>query len=247
VKRECILKTALVTGATSAIGLKICHMLARQGYFIYLHYNTNEDRAFKLQEELEKSYKIKSVPIKADLSSEEGTEKLISQVSSSVHVFIYNCGAPHYGLLTDFTEKSIQSTIQLNLTSAISLTKALVPVMIQKKSGKIVLISSVWGEVGAACETVYSAAKGGLNTFVKAISKELAPSNIQVNSVSPGVISTPMMEQFSESEKREIAEDIPAGRFGEPEEVAHAVEFLISDKSNYVSGHILSVNGSWFT
>lgn len=222
-------------------------MLARQGYFIYLHYNTNEDRAFKLQEELEKTYKIKSLPIKADLSSEEGTEKLISQVSSSVHVFIYNCGAPHYGLLTDFTEKSIQSTIQLNLTSAISLTKALVPVMIQKKSGKIVMISSVWGEVGAACETVYSAAKGGLNTFVKAISKELAPSNIQVNSVSPGVISTPMMEQFSESEKREIAEDIPAGRFGEPEEVAQAVEFLISDKSNYVSGHILSVNGSWFT
>lgn len=92
------------------------------------------------------------------------------------------------------------------------------------------MISSVWGEVGAACETVYSAAKGGLNAFVKALSKEVAPSQIQVNCVSPGVIATPMLNQFSEEEKRELAEDIPAGRFGEPDEVAHAVEFLISKK-----------------
>jgi 3-oxoacyl-[acyl-carrier protein] reductase len=241
------LKTALVTGATGAIGSKICHMLASQGYFLYLHYNSKKDTAIKLQKELEKLYKSKSETISADLSQPEGPKNLMKQIPSSLDALIYNCGNQHYGLLTDFTDESINETMQLHLLSAISVTKSAVPAMVQKKAGKIIMISSVWGEVGAACETVYSAAKGGLNAFVKALSKELAPSRIQVNSVSPGVISTPMLDQFSEAEKLELAEDIPAGRFGEPEEIAHAVEFLLSEKADYISGHILSVNGSWFT
>jgi 3-oxoacyl-[acyl-carrier protein] reductase len=241
------LKTALVTGATGAIGSKICHMLANQGYFLYLHYNSKEDAALKLQNELEKLYKIKSKTISSDLSKPEGPKNLMEQIPSSLDALIYNCGNQHYGLLTDFTDESINETMQLHLLSAISVTKSAVPAMVQKKAGKIIMISSVWGEVGAACETVYSAAKGGLNAFVKALSKELAPSRIQVNSVSPGVISTPMLDQFSETEKLELAADIPAGRFGEPEEIAHAVEFLLSEKADYISGHILSVNGSWFT
>jgi 3-oxoacyl-[acyl-carrier protein] reductase len=241
------LKTALVTGATGAIGSKICHMLANQGYFLYLHYNSKEDAALKLQNELERLYKIKSETISSDLSKPEGPKNLMEQIPSSLDALIYNCGNQHYGLLTDFTDESINETMQLHLLSAISVTKSAVPAMVQKKAGKIIMISSVWGEVGAACETVYSAAKGGLNAFVKALSKELAPSRIQVNSVSPGVISTPMLDQFSETEKLELAADIPAGRFGEPEEIAHAVEFLLSEKADYISGHILSVNGSWFT
>ncbi|MCM3717093.1 elongation factor P 5-aminopentanone reductase [Fictibacillus phosphorivorans] len=241
------MKTALVTGATGAIGVKICEMLASQGFYIYIHYNKNRDAAVKLQGELETRYQVKSTIVSADLSRPEGPQHLLKQLSAPIDILIYNCGAQHYGLLTDFTDQSINETMQLHLLSAISVTRSVVPAMIRKKAGKVVMISSVWGEVGAACETVYSAAKGGLNSFVKALSKELAPSGIQVNSVSPGVIATPMLDSFSEMEKSELESDIPAGRFGEPDEVAHAVEFLISTKADYISGHILSMNGSWFT
>ncbi|MFG6495311.1 SDR family oxidoreductase [Fictibacillus sp. UD] len=241
------MKKVLITGATGAIGNKISHMLASQGFQLFLHYHSNEAAAKKLQNELIKTYNSHVSIVSADLSHSEGPQHLLSQIQEPIDVFVYNCGASHYGLLTDFTERSIAETMQLHLLSAISLSKALIPSMIQKKSGKIIMISSVWGEVGAACETVYSAAKGGLNAFVKALSKEVAPSQIQVNCVSPGVIATPMLNQFSEEEKRELAEDIPAGRFGEPDEVAHAVEFLISNKSDYISGHVLSINGSWYT
>ncbi|WP_137789608.1 SDR family NAD(P)-dependent oxidoreductase [Bacillus sp. E(2018)] len=241
------MNNALVTGASGAIGTEISHMLASKGFRLYLHYNTNLTAVKSLQNELKKKYEVPVFIVCADLSKAGGSEVLWNQIQSPLDVFVYNCGSAHFGLLTDFTEKSITETMQLNLLSAISLTKAIVPDMIQKKSGKIIMISSVWGEVGAACETVYSAAKGGLNTFVKALSKELAPSHIQVNGISPGVISTPMMDQFTEEEKRHLADDIPAGRFGEPREVAHAVEFLMSEKADYISGHILSINGSWFT
>jgi 3-oxoacyl-[acyl-carrier protein] reductase len=241
------LKNALVTGASGAIGSEISHMLASNGCGLYLHYNTNLSAAEKLQKELKDKYGVPVFIVSADLSKAEGPKALLTQIQEPIDVFVFNCGSAQFGLLTDFTEQSITETMQLHLLSAISLTKAIVPNMIQKKSGKIVMISSVWGEVGAACETVYSAAKGGLNTFVKALSKELAPSHIQVNGVSPGVISTPMMDQFSDEEKRMLTEDIPAGRFGEPREVAHAVEFLMSEKADYISGHILSINGSWFT
>ncbi|MED1865614.1 SDR family NAD(P)-dependent oxidoreductase [Fictibacillus nanhaiensis] len=241
------MKNALVTGASGAIGSEISHMLASHGFSLYLHYNTNISAAEKLESELKDKYGVPVFIVSADLSTAEGPKALWTQIQEPIDVFIYNCGSSQFGLLTDFTEKSITETMQLHLLSAISLTKAIVPKMIQKKSGKIIMISSVWGEVGAACETVYSAAKGGLNTFVKALSKELAPSHIQVNGVSPGVIRTPMMDQFSDDEKRLIAEEIPAGRFGEPREIAHAVEFLMSEKADYISGHILSINGSWFT
>lgn len=241
------LKNALVTGASGAIGSEISHMLASNGFRLYLHYNTNQNAAAKLQKELKDKYGVPVSMVCADLSKAGGSEDLWNQIQVPLDVFVYNSGSAHFGLLTDFTEESITETMQLNLLSAISLSKAIVPSMIQKKSGKIIMITSVWGEVGAACETVYSAAKGGLNTFVKALSKELAPSHIQVNGISPGVISTPMMDQFTDEEKRSLADDIPAGRFGEPREVAHAVEFLMSEKADYISGHILSINGSWFT
>ncbi|MGM0803457.1 MAG: elongation factor P 5-aminopentanone reductase [Bacillota bacterium] len=241
------MKNALVTGASGAIGSEISHMLASNGFRMYLHYNTNRSAAEKLQNELKDKYDVPVFIVSADLSKADGPKALWSKIKEPIDVFVYNSGSAHFGLLTDFTEESITETMQLNLLSAISLSKAIVPNMIQKKSGKIIMITSVWGEVGAACETVYSAAKGGLNTFVKALSKELAPSHIQVNGISPGVISTPMMDQFTDEEKRSLADDIPAGRFGEPREVAHAVEFLMSEKADYISGHILSINGSWFT
>ncbi|MBY6036026.1 SDR family oxidoreductase [Fictibacillus nanhaiensis] len=241
------MKTALVTGATGSIGAQISHMLARKGFSLFLHYNKNEEYALKLKNELEFSYNVTCLLVSADLSKPDGPLELLKKIPSVVDAFIYNCGSGHYGLLTDFTDESINETIQLNLLSAITISKSIIPGMVQKKAGKIVMISSVWGQVGASCETVYSAAKGGLDAFMKALAKEVAPSHIQVNSVAPGVIDTGMLDHFSETEKANLTEDIPAGRFGNPEEVAYAVEFLLSEKADYISGHILSVNGSWFT
>jgi 3-oxoacyl-[acyl-carrier protein] reductase len=247
VKVGIILKTALVTGATGAIGMELCHMLAKKGYFLFIHYNRNEKKAKSIQKEIFDLYEAESLLVSADLSKNDGPELLCKQLTNKIDVFIYNCGKTHYGLLTDFTNESIQETIQLHLTSAIEISKFLIPDMVQKKSGKMIMISSVWGEVGAACETVYSSAKGGLNSFVKALSKELAPSHISVNCISPGIIDTPMLNQFTKAEKQELTLEIPAGRLGRPEEIAHAAEFLMSEKAAYISGHILSINGSWFT
>jgi 3-oxoacyl-[acyl-carrier protein] reductase len=241
------LKTALVTGSTGAIGTEICRMLAKQGYFLFMHYNSNKEKALALKKEIFESYDTNGEIICADLAKMDGPAILFKQLTRKIDVLIYNCGNSQYGLITDFSYQSIQETIQLHLTSAIEISKLVVPGMTKQKAGKIIMVSSVWGEVGAACETVYSAAKGGLNTFVKSLAKELAPSQINVNGISPGIIETPMMDLFSETEKQELADDIPAGRFGRPEEVAHAAEFLMSEKASYISGHILSINGSWFT
>ena len=119
--------------------------------------------------------------------------------------------------------------------------------MIHQKSGKILNISSIWGNVGASCEVAYSACKGGINSFTRALAKELAPSNIQVNSIACGVIDTEMNACFSKEERAQLAEEIPAGRFGEPEEVADLVSFLVSPNASYITGEVISINGGLHT
>ena len=118
--------------------------------------------------------------------------------------------------------------------------------MIANKRGNIVVISSIWGLTGASCEVVYSMVKGGQNAFVKALAKELAPSGIRVNAVAPGAIDTDMLRRFSEEELQSIANDIPIGRIGKPDEVAKTVSFLVSDAASYITGQIISVNGGWY-
>lgn len=236
-------KWALITGASGGIGQAIAKSLADDGFNLFLHYHQNEDAVKKLANSLSVQCKL----ISADLSSPSGFETLTNSLTNEVDVLILNAGQSYVGLVTDISDGEVQKMVQLHITSPYLLTKHLIPSMIRKKAGKIIVISSIWGTVGASCEVLYSMVKGGQNTFVKALAKELAPSGINVNGIAPGTIETNMLNSFSEEDKQIILDEIPMGRFGKPEEIAHAVAFLISDKASYINGEILNINGAWYT
>ncbi|WP_261132955.1 elongation factor P 5-aminopentanone reductase [Bacillus sp. Marseille-Q3570] len=235
---------ALVTGASGEIGQAIARELASQGYNLYLHYYQNKEAVEKLQMELASSIECKL--LNANLAVPEGPGILTEQIKTPVDVLVYNCGSSHTGLITDVSQKELDGMVQLQLKSPFQLIQQLLPLMIERKKGSIVMITSIWGQTGASCEVLYSMVKGGMNTMVKALSKELAPSGIRVNAVAPGIIATKMNEHLSDEEMEAISEEIPIGRFGFPAEVSDAVGYLVSKKSSYVTGHILPVNGAWY-
>ncbi|RSL33226.1 SDR family oxidoreductase [Salibacterium salarium] len=234
----------LITGASGAIGGAIALSLAKEGNSLFLHYNRSEQKVVELKAQCE-ALGVKADIIQSDLSKRDGVECLLGQLHSPIETLVYNCGTQNYGFYQDNTDDELYELAHIHLLNAMRLTKKLVKPMISQKNGQIVMISSIWGERGAALEVAYSAMKGGLNTFVKALAKETAPSNIRVNAVAPGVIETPMMEDFSEDVRVRLHEDIPAGRLGTADEVADAVTFLISEKARYINGHILDINGGW--
>ncbi|KAA0547874.1 SDR family oxidoreductase [Bacillus sp. BGMRC 2118] len=237
-------KTALLTGASGGIGRAIAFQLLNQGYKLYLHYHKNskhiEDFAYKYGNE-------RVTLVGADLSRSDGVQKLLSQIHDPIDDLILNSGNSYYGLMTDMTETEVTDMVQLHSTSPFMLTQTLLPSMVKKKAGNIIVITSVWGDVGASCEVLYSMLKGGQNTFVKALAKEVAPSNIRVNGIAPGAINTNMLSNLGEEDKHLLEQDIPMGRMGDPKEVANVVTFLLSDQASYINGHILSVNGAWYT
>ncbi|HHW38942.1 MAG TPA: SDR family oxidoreductase [Bacillales bacterium] len=237
-------KWALITGASGGIGQAIARTLAEEGgYNLYLHYHQNERGVHQLAASLSVQTKF----IRADLSSVDGFYQLTEALTHSVDVLILNAGLSHVGLITDVSDVEVQKMVQLHITSPFLIAKHIIPSMVRKKYGKIIVISSIWGSVGASCEVLYSTVKGGQNTFVKALAKELAPSGINVNGIAPGTIDTNMLTYFSDEAKQAILDEIPMGRFGRPEEIGHAVAFLISEKSSYINGEILNINGAWFT
>jgi 3-oxoacyl-[acyl-carrier protein] reductase len=237
------MKYALITGASGGIGRSIAKQLAAEGYGLFLHYHQNRHSLELLMSEVPcKDAHL----IQADLSAIDGVETLLSQLHQPIDVLVHNCGNSYYGLVTDMSDELIEKMVQLHITSPFLLTKKLLPHMISKKSGNIIVISSIWGLTGASCEVLYSMVKGGQNTFVKALAKELAPSGIRVNAVAPGAIDTNMLRQFNEEELNQLADEIPMGRIGTPDEVAKAVSFLISEHASYITGQILSVNGGWY-
>ncbi len=181
----------------------------------------------------------------ADVSSEEDVKKLFETARSygGADVLVNNAGVSYIGLLQDMSADEIKRVLDINLTGAILCSREAAKQMIPKKSGCIINIASMWGEVGASCEAVYSASKAGLIGFTKALAKELGPSGIRVNCVSPGVIKTDMNKELTEETLAELSEDTPLLRLGSPEEVAKAAAFLASEESSFITGQVLSVNG----
>ncbi|MFV8827213.1 elongation factor P 5-aminopentanone reductase [Alkalihalobacterium sp. APHAB7] len=238
-------QTCLITGASGDIGAAIAEKMAARGFSLYLHYYKNE-KGIKKTANICRTFGVNVQIVNADLSEKNSVNHLVNQITEPIDVLIHNSGSSYYGLLTDMTDKEIEKSIQLHLTSPIQLTKALLPPMIRKQNGAIIVISSIWGLTGASCEVIYSAVKGGLNSFVKALAKELGPTTIRVNAVAPGAIKTNMLSSFSEKEMEQLEEDIPMGRLGTPAEVANAVSFLSSNEASYINGQILSVNGAWY-
>ena len=238
-------KAALITGASGGIGFSIAEKLANEGYSLYLHFNKNTQAADKLKVRLgDKKSSVKWV--QADLSLLDGVSSLLDQINEEIDVIIHNSGKSHFGLITDICTEQVQEMVQLHVTSPFLITKALLPKMIENKRGNIVVISSIWGLTGASCEVLYSTVKGAQNTFVKALAKEVAPSGIRVNGIAPGAIDTNMLNDFSREEIVQLSNEIPLGRIGVPHEIAEAVAFLISSRSSYITGQILSVNGGLY-
>ncbi|WP_018922491.1 elongation factor P 5-aminopentanone reductase [Salsuginibacillus kocurii] len=237
-------KWVLVTGASGGVGQAVARTFAKEGNSLLLHYNQNEKKVRFLLDEC-KAMGVEALPIQADLSSERGLEKLLEEIHVNVHTVVHTGGTSPYGLFTDVSAEEFQKTLQLHLISPMRLTQQLLPSMIREQAGRVIVISSIWGDIGASCEVIYSSVKGGLNSFVRSLGKEVAPTGITVNGVAPGAVDTPMMERFSTEEKEALKSEIPAGRFAAPDEVAAAVSFLASEQAGYVNGHILNINGAW--
>lgn len=237
-------KYILITGASGGIGKAIAKRLAKEGYSLYLHYFKNKKAIEGLLDELNQ-YGGEYLPICADLSTSDGYKVVLNNIFS-LHGIVHNSGNSHFGMLMDVNQEDLEKLFRIHVTSPILLTKELLPKMLHHQSGNIIFISSIWGQIGAACETVYSAAKGAQIAFVKALSKEVALSGIRVNSVAPGAIETAMLEGFTKEELDDIQGEIPMGKIGSPENIADAVHFLLSDQASYITGQVLSVNGGWF-
>lgn len=238
-------KIAIVTGASKGIGREIAKNLARQNIKVIANYNKSEEKAIKLKEELEKEG-IEIDIIKADVSKRQDVKKMITYTINKykkIDILINNAGISEYKLFTEETDEDWNRVINNNLYSAFITSQEVIPNMIENKNGCIINISSIWGMVGASMEVLYSISKAGMDGLTKSLAKELGPSNIRVNSIAPGIINTDMCKDFSEQELKEIKEEIPLQKIGEPSDVSKCVNWLINEK--YTTGQIISINGGW--
>ena len=239
------MKTVIVTGGSRGIGAAIVKELANCGYNVVINYNKSEAAAKKIQEEL-KEKNINVEIFKADVSKREEVKKLIKftlEKYKNIDILINNAGIDQIKPFTDITDEDWNNMMQINLNSVFYCSQEVLENMIHNKCGCIINISSIWGQVGASCEVHYSASKAAVDGFTKALAKELGPSNIRVNSISPGFIDTDMNKELKEEDLIEIKKEIPLGRIAKPEEVAKSVKWLIED--DYVTGQIISINGGW--
>ena len=223
-----------------------CH-LKGEGCRLVINCSRSEKELLALADELRETCHVDILTSIGDVSDYAYMEQLFSQSEArfgGVDILVNNAGISHIGLLEDMTIDEWNRIIGVNLTSVFSASKLALPHMIHQKSGKILNISSIWGNVGASCEVAYSACKGGINSFTRALAKELAPSNIQVNAIACGVIDTEMNACFSEEERTQLAEEIPAGRFGAPEEVA-SLAVQITTGNDYLTGQIITLDGGY--
>ena len=240
-------KTVLVTGASRGIGRAIALAFAKEGYHVFLNCNHSVIQLEKVREEIESLPNAACDMVIGDVGNPDHVEKMFKSIYKKcdcLDVLVNNAGIAHIGLLSEMSDKEWNRIVQTNLSSVFYCSRAVIPEMVAKKAGKIINISSMWGTSGASCEVAYSAAKAGVHGLTKALAKELAPSNIQVNAVACGVIDTDMNNQLSEEDKIVLKNEIPASRFGTPEEVAEIVIQLVNSPT-YLTGQIIGVDGGY--
>ncbi len=241
------LKTVIITGASRGIGKSIVELLANNGYNILINYNNSEKRAVDLCKRL-KSEGLSVKLFKADVSKRDEVRSMMKycvKEFGSIDILINNAGISQEKLFTDITDKDFDDMININLKGVFYCCQEALKYILPKKRGKIINISSIWGIVGASCEVHYSASKAAIIGFTKALSKELGPSNIQVNCIAPGVIKTDMLSLHTEDELNVLKDDTPLMRLGTPSDIAGCALFLVSSYSDFITGQIISPNGGF--
>ncbi len=240
-------KTAVITGASKGIGAATAILFARKGYNVVLNYNQSYQSVKLLTSSLTgQGFSVSA--IKADVSNKLETDFLINETIDkfgTVDVLINNAGISISAPINEMDLHDSDRIFDVNLKGVYNCCKSVVPRMISQKSGKIINISSMWGQVGASCEVAYSAAKAGVIGLTKALAKELAPSGITVNAIAPGIIDTTMNSDYTIEEIEDFVSRIPISRMGTPDEVALAAFFLAGDGADYITGQVLGVNGGY--
>ena len=241
-------KTALITGASRGIGRACAMAFAKEGYDLVLNCIHSKEKLFRFSKELEETFGIRTLCCFGDVGSYSFVCEMFEEIAGfcgGLELLVNNAGISYVGLLGDMSYEDWERVLHTNLTSVFACCKCAIPYMIAKKRGKIINISSEWGVYGASCEAAYSASKGGVNAFTKALAKELAPSNIQVNAVAYGVIDTEMNAGLDAAERDSLKEEIPAGYFATPEEAARFVCQLAKAPA-YLTGQVIRFDGGWF-
>lgn len=241
------MSTVLVTGGSRGIGAQCALAFAREGYDVAVNYCRSEEKAQALTEEI-KALGVRAFAVRADVSDSAQVTEMFEQVRAElgdIDVLVNNAGIAYTGLLTDVTDAEWLSVMNTDLSGTFYCCREALKDMIRAHSGVIVNIASMWGEVGASCEAAYSAAKAGVIGLTKALAKEVGPSGVRVNAVSPGVIMTDMMAGYSKDDIAVLKDETPLTALGQPQDIADAVLFLASDKARFITGQVLSVNGGF--
>jgi len=236
---------AIVTGGTRGIGKEIAKTLAKNGANIAINYRKYNEEVESLMEEL-KGLGVKALAIKCDVRNEDEVNNFIKEVKEgfgSIDILVNNAGVTKDGLLLRMSEKDFNDVIDVNLKGTFNMTKAVSPIMVKQRFGKIINISSVVGIAGNAGQCNYAASKAGVIGFSKSVARELASRNINVNVIAPGYINTEMTSVLPDKVKEEVLKTIPMKKIGEPKEIANLALFLSSDLSNYITGQVINVDG----
>lgn len=236
-------KTVLITGASRGIGKAIAEAFAKEGFHLILTCSNSYDELEKVAESLRTDHHILCETHRVDAGNYSEVQALFNHITD-LDILVNNAGISHVGLLHEMSMEQWDRIMHVNMDSCFYTSKFSIPLMLKKHSGRIINISSIWGNAGASMEVAYSASKGAVNAFTKALAKELAPSNIQVNAISCGVIDTSMNACFSPEEMEVLRQEIPADRLGQPEEVAR-LALMLADAPAYLTGQIITIDGGF--
>lgn len=236
--------TALITGASRGIGRAAAECFAEAGWQLTLTCDRSIQELNAVADALRRKYGISCLALQADMGCEEDVNRVFQHLKE-LDVLVNNAGISHIGLLTDTSAEAWRRVMAVNLDSCFYTSRAAIPLMLKKHSGRIINVSSVWGERGASMEVAYSASKGGMNAFTRALAKELAPSGIQVNAVACGVIDTTMNGGLTPEDRQALREEIPTDRFGTPEEAGRLI-FQLAHSPEYLTGQIITMDGGWY-
>lgn len=243
------MEKVLITGASGGIGTALCVAFAQTGRNIAVHYNKNRKKAENLVSVLRDSYGVNAIAVQADVAVRESVNAMFDEIDSEfggIDILINNAGIAQQKLFTELTQDDWRAMLGTDLDGVFNCTQeALNRFMLPNHKGVILNISSMWGQVGASCESHYSAAKSGVIGLTKALAKELGLSNIRVNCIAPGVVMTDMMRDFDEQTIYDLKEETPLNTLGTPKDIADAAVFLCSDKAKFITGQVLGVNGGF--